>query len=44
MYTVQLVVSPNTELNEVTLFRSAPAPAGRTLKAMAPISAKRINP
>jgi hypothetical protein len=44
MYSVELVVSPNSELNEVTLFRTESAPAGRTLRAVAPISEKRINP
>jgi hypothetical protein len=31
-------------LNEVTLFRSAPPAADRELRALAPISDKRINP
>jgi hypothetical protein len=44
MYSVELVVSPNSELNEVTLFHTESAPAGRTLRAVAPISEKRINP
>jgi hypothetical protein len=44
MFSVRLVVLPNTELSEVTLLRTSAAPATRVLSKLVPLAEKRINP
>lgn len=44
MYSVRLVVLPNTELDEITLFRTSAAPAARVARVLVPLAEKRINP